>query len=137
MVVLTVIWPTMLHQIWEDMVFNATIDPANGTGCAASGCHPDGIEDETEAMQEEVHAMIEELHYKLIDLLIADSAGYLLVKMVKIVLVLTIQLIYLLIMQELSLTSNSLKKIEALVCITINMPRHFLQIHWKQSVTNI
>jgi formate-dependent nitrite reductase cytochrome c552 subunit len=41
-------------------------------------CHPDGIENETEEMQEEIHALLEELHYKLIDIAVADSAGYLL-----------------------------------------------------------
>lgn len=57
--------------------FNVAYDgDLNQAGCV--GCHPDGIEDETEAMQEEVHGMLEELHYKLIDMMIADSSGYLL-----------------------------------------------------------
>lgn len=57
--------------------FNVAYDgDLNQEGCME--CHPDGIEDETEAMQEEIHAMMESLHFKLIDLNLADSAGYLL-----------------------------------------------------------
>ncbi|MCD4682045.1 MAG: hypothetical protein K8R86_02075 [Bacteroidales bacterium] len=47
-------------------------------GCDAAECHPEGIADATEEVQEEVHEMLEALHYKLIDLAVSDSAGYLL-----------------------------------------------------------
>ena len=46
-------------------------------GCDAAECHPDGIADETEAVQEEIHELLTDLWYKLIDLGVTDSTGYL------------------------------------------------------------
>ena len=58
-------------------VMNVAFDGnLNEEGCIS--CHPDGIEDETIEAQEEIHALLEELHYKLIDIMVSDSAGYLL-----------------------------------------------------------
>jgi hypothetical protein len=47
------------------------------TGCESELCHPDGIADETEEVQEEIHEMLTALWYKLIDLGVTDSTGYL------------------------------------------------------------
>ncbi len=57
--------------------------------------------------------------------------------MVKTAQVQAILLTYLLIMLEHFSTLNSLKKIEVLVFIIINMPKRCLPIHWKQLVNNI
>ncbi|MBN1340461.1 MAG: collagen-like protein [Bacteroidales bacterium] len=48
----------------------------NESGCVS--CHPDGIEDETVAMQEEIHALLDSLGAKLMDMSIMDNTGYLL-----------------------------------------------------------
>lgn len=56
---------------------NVGIDGSiNDSGCLE--CHPDGIDDATEALQEEIHMLLEELHNLLIAQSISDSAGYLL-----------------------------------------------------------